>query len=146
MKLDFPEIKIILSEITPRTDGKDKEVIKCNELIKEMAKNDDSIFVAFHSNLRDEDYFMFTDVKHISRNAVPRFAANLKRALRSAYGEKSSFQRNRTNRHNLNHNHNYHNDATDKYNFRSSGSNLSGNVAWKTKLRNVISQLIDEDL
>lgn len=86
--------KIILSEITPQTDDKDEEVEKCNDLINDYVATTDYIFLAKHSNLRHEDGRMFSDAKHITRNAIPIFVTNLKKALREAYGMLANFNRN----------------------------------------------------
>ena len=79
------DIKIILSEITPRNDSKDSEVKKCNNLVEEWIKSETNIYIAKHSNLRDSEWSMFADIKHIHQSAAPKFAANIKRALRAAY-------------------------------------------------------------
>ena len=79
------DLKIILAEITPRKDDRDGEVIQCNKLINEFARTHSNIYVASHGNLRDEKYTFLHDEKHIKKNCIGRFAANLKRALRKAY-------------------------------------------------------------
>ena len=81
----YNTVKIILSEITPRKDNRDDEVIACNSLINEYADRNNFIFVAHHSNLRDSNGSFLFDCKHIKKNYIPRFAANLKMALRKAY-------------------------------------------------------------
>ena len=78
----FPGIKIIVSEVTPRMDGKDSEVKKCNNVINQYAKRREGIYIAAHSNLRDQRFFR--DNKHIKEIKIAKFAANLKRALRNA--------------------------------------------------------------
>ena len=79
----FPGIKIIVSEVTPRMDGKDTEVKKCNNVINQYAKRREGIYIAAHSNLRDQRFFR--DSKHIKETKIAKFAANLKRALRIAF-------------------------------------------------------------
>ena len=76
----YPGISIILGEITPRADNKDDEVKLGNNLINDWAKKQVDVFLAKHSNLRDPDWTMFKDTKHITCDAIPRFASNLKRA------------------------------------------------------------------
>ena len=78
--------KIILSELTPRNDEKDKEVLDCNQLLKTFADSAEHIIMAKQSGLRTEDGRHFEDAKHITRFAIPIFCASLKRALRTAYG------------------------------------------------------------
>ena len=90
--------KIIVSEITPRTDAKDEEVKKCNVLINDYVVDNDFIFLANHSNLRSVDGRMFSDEKHITRQAIPIFVTYLKKALWKAY----NIQTNYTNRGNRN--------------------------------------------
>ena len=74
---------------------KKTEVIICNRLITEWAKDRVYIHLTKHINLRDPEWSMFHDAKHVDRNAIPRFTANLKKALRSAYGiANTSYTRN----------------------------------------------------
>ena len=73
---------------------RDTEVIKCNTLIRDWSKHQTDVFLAIHSNLRDPGWSMFRDAKHITKDAIPRFASNIKRALRSAYGINLRQQRN----------------------------------------------------
>ena len=82
----YPGIIIVLSEITPRNDNRDVEVKICNEHLSEWVKDQANIYLAKHSNLRDPEWSMFTDTKHVSEAATARLASNLKRALREAYG------------------------------------------------------------
>ena len=85
LRKKYPNIKIILSEITPRKDNKDAEVDKCNRLINEYSTFD-NIFIANHANLRgNKNDFMF-DNKHISRKTIGVFVVNLKKALCQAHG------------------------------------------------------------
>ena len=62
-----------MSEITPRTDD---------------AHQQDDIFVTVHKNLRDATWSMFRDNKHIHEFKIPKFAANIIRALKMAYNIK----------------------------------------------------------
>ena len=86
MKKKFNRVQIIVSEITPRNDDKDENVKRCNELINSICKDKDYITIARHSNLRNDDWSLHEDVKHISESATPRLVSNIKRALRKAYG------------------------------------------------------------
>ena len=78
----FPQIIIILSELTPRKDELDNAVIPCNELLKQLVGRYEHIFFINHSNMRDSSYSLFYDEKHIHKRAIPKFAANIKRVLR----------------------------------------------------------------
>ena len=79
-------IKIIVSEIIPRNDSRDQEGQAFNELLNTYAEVHSDITVACHRNLRDPQWSMLYDQKHIRKEKVPKFAANLIRALKSAYG------------------------------------------------------------
>ena len=48
-------IKIKLAEITPRKDDRNREGIKCNQLIKEFARTSNNIYITKHENLKDEE-------------------------------------------------------------------------------------------
>ena len=84
----LPGIKLIISEITPRADQKDPEVKAYNHLLNNYATGCSDITVATHSNLRDPTWSMFkaNDVKHIRKDGMGKFASNLIRALKTAYG------------------------------------------------------------
>ena len=81
---------INFSEVIPRNDNRDSEVITCNNLLNSYATNQDDVYIARHANLRDKTYSCFRDNKHIRETKIARFAANLKFALRKAYGIESS--------------------------------------------------------
>ena len=76
---------MVLSEIPPRGDPRDEEVIKFNALLKNYVDNHSDITIATHHNLRDESYSMFYDNKHIKEIKVPKFSKNLIRALLKSY-------------------------------------------------------------
>ena len=44
------------------------------------------INICYHKNLRDPNWSMFRDVKHIKRVKAAKFAANIIRALKISYG------------------------------------------------------------
>ena len=87
----YPNLKFILSEVTPRMDEFDKRVKEANVLLGQYTQGNDHIFLVRNSNLRNPDNF-FRDGKHLKHEIIPRFASNIKRALRAAYGIK--FERN----------------------------------------------------
>ena len=82
----FPNAKIILCEVTPKKDERDQHVIECNRLINEFSR-EENIFIANHSNLRDNKYAMLIDNKHVSEYKMSTFAVNMKKALCAAYGK-----------------------------------------------------------
>ena len=84
LKTKFPDIKVILAELTPRKNEKDVDV--CNQLLREYALSDDQVFLASHENLRANKNDFLVDNKHISRKKIGVFVVNLKRALCQAYG------------------------------------------------------------
>ena len=121
----YEGIKIMLSEITPRRDEKDAEVKICNDLITDWANTQQYIYLARHNNLRDPEWTMFFDTKHIHRLAVPRFAANLKRVLREAYGITNTY--NKSNRIN---NRQGNTQFDNRYNWSDRNQNLEF-LNWK---------------
>lgn len=86
IRQEYPTVKIILSQITPRTDERDNEVRACNCLIETNMSQLDYITVVNHDYLRNANGSYYYDEKHIHKNAIWRFAANIKRGLREAYG------------------------------------------------------------
>ena len=82
----YPEIKIILAELTPRRDTKNEEVNKCNQLLNQYCTANDNIFIASHESLRSNVEYYLYDNKHVSRKAIGVFVVNLKKALCNAHG------------------------------------------------------------
>ena len=85
LKDSVPGIKIILSEVLPRMDDVDKKVKEVNQLLQQYVQGKPELFLTRHSNLRDPDFFM-SDKYHLNHAITPRFASNIKRALRAAHG------------------------------------------------------------
>ena len=81
----YNRTKFIISEITPRNDDRDAEVKLFNSLLLEYTKRHRDISMAFHHNLRDRSWSMFSDAKHIHPNKVAKFAANIIKALKKSY-------------------------------------------------------------
>ena len=79
-------IKILISEITPRKDNKDKDVSECNRLLASICSEDENIFLINHDNLRDRNYSKLYDTKHIRYWAIWLRVSNIKQMLRKAYG------------------------------------------------------------
>ena len=98
----YPDLKIILSEITPRKDVKDLEVKLCKRLLHERAQHTPELHIARHSNLRHPNGYFLRDAKHIKSSCIARFAANLKIALRKAYGLERNRYRDRNDYHQQN--------------------------------------------
>ena len=85
LQLSFPGIKVILSEVTPRMDKIDERVIEANLLLRQFASGKADLFITKNSNLRNPEFYM-ADGIHLNHSIIPRFASNIKRALRAAYG------------------------------------------------------------
>ena len=88
LKSRYPSIKTIVSEITPRQDNRDEIVKEANVLINRFVENSDRVYVVRNSNLRNSNYTFHEDNKHISSECIAKFAANIKHALRVAYGRR----------------------------------------------------------
>ena len=97
IKLKYPGTKIVLNEVTPRKGARDKEVIDCNKVLIDAVANDDRVFLAKQSNLRDPEYTFFFDEKHIKSDKIGRYVNNIKIALRKAYGNTDYRQSNMVN-------------------------------------------------
>ncbi len=81
-----PNIKIVLSEVTPRQHTRDDEVIECNKQLKTYASSFNVTFVE-HSNLRSPEMFRNkNDDKHFCKNKAGLLASNIKRGLRRTIG------------------------------------------------------------
>ena len=87
LKEKYPNIKIVLAELTPRKDNKNTEVDKCNTLINQFASAHDNIFIANHATIREKKNDFLVDNKHIARKSIGVFVVNLKKAaLCEAHG------------------------------------------------------------
>ena len=84
IKDDFPNLKIVLSEITPSFDILDNQVLRLNALLLASSKNDKSVYIIKNSNLRKESYF--SDNKHIKKDNINIYAGNIKHGLRRILG------------------------------------------------------------
>ena len=79
----LPNTHLILSEIIPRMDALDRDVIQVNDMIREL--NDEKITIVKHHSLRY--YERYRDNKHVNDSTgVIKLAGNLKAAIRSAFG------------------------------------------------------------
>ena len=61
IKTKYPDINIVICEITSHKDNRDEEVIMCNRMLNTYAQSQQRIHMAHHSNLRDETYSLFRD-------------------------------------------------------------------------------------
>ena len=84
----YPGLKVIVGEITPRMDEMDIHVKATNTLLNQFANGMENVFLIKNDNLRPSDFFEEGDAKHLRRSCIARFAANIKIALRKAYGIK----------------------------------------------------------
>ena len=81
-----PNLKIIVSEITPRKINKDDQVILCNQHLHTYFEAMNNVVMAIHSNLRTENWEFHEDDKHFLQASIGKFASNLKVALRKTIG------------------------------------------------------------
>ena len=63
-------------------------MIKYNELLQTLASSNEDITLVKHGNLRDPGWTFFAknDKKHIAKEKMGRYAGNIIKALKSAYG------------------------------------------------------------
>ena len=90
IRREYPNVKIIINEVTPRNDDRDGEVKKCNEAIHSKTRNLDYVFITQQSHLRNNSWSRFYDEKHIKRTCIPIYVASLKKGLRWAYSLRSN--------------------------------------------------------
>ena len=90
IKTCAPGIKIILSEITPRSINKDDEVLACNDILGQVLGQAENITLVRHTNLRNKEWTHHkkSDDKHFTKTSISRLAGNLKHAFRKAIGIK----------------------------------------------------------
>ena len=88
IKSQYPLVKVIVGEITPRQDERDEIVQDANVLINRFVKASNNVFVIRNSNMRNRQYSFHEDNKHFARECIAKFASNIKHALRVAYGRK----------------------------------------------------------
>ena len=85
----LPNTKLILSELTPRMDSFDRDVLKVNEMIKTNIPVNDKITIIRHNSLRAFQHFR--DNKHVTNTSgIARLAGNLKHGIRIAFGIQTS--------------------------------------------------------
>ena len=68
IKDDFPNLKIVLSEVIPRFDILDNQVLCLNVLLLASFKNDKSVYIITNSKLRKESYF--SDNKYTKKDNI----------------------------------------------------------------------------
>ena len=80
----YPKITIVVNEITPRGDEKNKDVNTCNERLKELLGNRrfPSIYLQDQQGIRSQSCLY--DSKHIRKSFINKFVTNLKFGLRRA--------------------------------------------------------------
>ena len=82
----------MVSEITPRNDEKDSEVVICNRMLANSVLMMNNVILIKHDNLRDGNWSYFQDVKHIRKESVRYFAGNIKTALRIAFNNDTRYR------------------------------------------------------
>ena len=82
----YPSIKIIVSDITPRKQFRDDQVLKCNEKLGSSLRKRENITIGFHKNLRNPEWSFHKDDKHFAQVSIAKFASNIKVAFRKSIG------------------------------------------------------------
>lgn len=84
-KQNLPNSQLILSEIIPRMDGLDRDVIATNRMIHEVLQDEEQVIIVKHHSLRNQEFY--NDNKHVTNtNGVQKLAGNLKFGIRKAFG------------------------------------------------------------
>ena len=94
IRKQFGNVRIVLSEISPRNDRVDSVVVEANNIIKRELANDKDTFLINFDRLRSDnavDYLVCfdkggKDERHFLPQITPRFAARLKTGIRWAFG------------------------------------------------------------
>ena len=84
LKETSPNLKVVVSEVTPRKLNRDNQVQVCNEHLHAYFDPMEDVTIAEHSNLRTAEWEFYEDDKHLKQDSISKFAANLKSALRRA--------------------------------------------------------------
>ena len=82
IKQEHPHTKIVVGETTPRQYYRDNEIKLCNQALHEQLDQTPGLSIAVHSGLRDGNWTLYEDDKHIKRNKINIFAGNIKSAMR----------------------------------------------------------------
>ena len=82
VKLQHPHTKIVVSEATPRQFDRDEEIKKCNQVLHSQLDNAHNVSIAVQSRLRESNWSLYEDNKHILRNRINVYAGNIKSAMR----------------------------------------------------------------
>jgi len=89
-KAQFPTVKIVVSEITPRSDDLNAIVEHANTQLRVALNNTDNVFLVSHENVKEKRCVY--DNKYFSRTVgIPKLASNLIRGIRLARGLKRRF-------------------------------------------------------
>ena len=88
IKTQYPQVKVIVGEITPRKDRRDEVVKEANVMINRFVRDTSNLYIIRNSNMRNTNYTFHEDNKHFAKECIAKFAANIKHALRIAYGRK----------------------------------------------------------
>ena len=125
IKKNLPNVKVVVSEVTPRQIHRDDEVQRCNTALHTALDKELDVTIAKHSNLRNErwSFHIKGDDKHFAQISIARLAKNLKIAFRTALGFSTSRKNSASNR---------------KQKYPSKKSGHSDDVTFKQKLMNFL--------
>jgi hypothetical protein len=82
IKVEHPHTKLVISEATPRQYHRDQEIKICNQILHEQLDQMPGVAVAVQSGLRDGNWTLYDDDKHIKREKINIYAGNIKSAMR----------------------------------------------------------------
>ena len=88
LRSEHPNLKVVVSEVTPRQLTRDDEVQICNTALHAALDNVPNVTIAKHSNLRNDrwSFHVEKDDRHFDKSSIGRLAKNLKVAFRKAIG------------------------------------------------------------
>jgi hypothetical protein len=84
VRKEHPQSKLVVSEATPRSRTRDDQIQTCNYILHQRLQTDNYVTIAEQHGLRNADWSLYEDDKHISREHINTYAGNLKLAMRKA--------------------------------------------------------------
>ena len=90
VKLQHPDMKIVVSETTPRQYDRDDEIKLCNAALHAQLVDTPNVAIAVQSRLRDSNWALYEDNKHILRSKINVYAGNIKSAMREVRSKRGN--------------------------------------------------------
>ena len=151
----FGDVRIVLSEITPRNDRGDSVVMEANAIIKQQLANDKCTFLVNYDRIRSgsaADYLALfddngNDERHFSPHSIRRLAARLKGGLRWAFEIPSKYvyhaPQTRSTQTSTNTNPPYLRDIQTGFHLNNQRYSMNTQLPDNNKnLKNILSQLV----